>query len=214
MTAHSSWVRLGDLEEVHRRLQQVKARRHPQPHRRTERSPCSGLKAPPCSGTDRPNRFRLEGLDSGRTRGCSACSKARRWLHGSFEQITQLLATVAIQTADTEQPKHQRDRPGLWWRPRHPGLDSAHSVEGGTAVSSSGSSAPTTSAYDRSLTLPAEVRARSVAGASFYTSSPKLRKRRPRAFSSGSTPGRVETGIKHGEKIGERAVNLYLRPAP
>ena len=58
---------------------------------------------------------------------------------------------------------------------------------------------------------------RRVAGASFDTpASPKLREENglSRILVGFHFRDAVETGIKHGEKIGERAVNLYLRPAP
>ncbi len=100
-----------------------------------------------------------------------------------------------------------------------PDYDSAHSVEGGAAAAvlkrffGTDDIGFTTC----SLTLPA--------GSTCTNASPVLRSYTSfsqaaeenglsRIFVGFHFLDAVETGIKHGEKIGKRAVNLYLRPAP
>jgi PAP2 superfamily len=144
---------------------------------------------------------------------------------GSFETKSHYnywRPVTAIQTAETDgNPDTSADPTWtpLMPTPPVPDYDSAHAVEGGAAASvlkrffGTDDIGFTTC----SLTLPA--------GSTCTDASPVLRSYT--SFSQAEEENglsrilvgfhfrdAVETGIKHGEKIGKRAVNLYLRPAP
>jgi hypothetical protein len=144
---------------------------------------------------------------------------------GSFETKSHYnywRPVTAIQTADTDgNPSTSADP--TWTplvpTPPIPDYDSAHSVEGGAAagVLKRFFGTDDIGFTTCSLTLPA--------GSTCADTSPVLRSYT--SFSQAEEENglsrilvgfhfrdAVETGIKHGEKIGERAVNLYLRPAP
>jgi hypothetical protein len=144
---------------------------------------------------------------------------------GSFETKSHYnywRPVTAIQTADTDgNPSTSADP--TWTplvpTPPIPDYDSAHSVEGGAAagVLKRFFGTDDIGFATCSLTLPA--------GSTCTDPSPVLRSYT--SFSQAEEENglsrilvgfhfrdAVETGIKHGEKIGKRAVNLYLRPAP
>ena len=144
---------------------------------------------------------------------------------GSFETKSHYnywRPVTAIQTADTDgNPSTSADP--TWTplvpTPPIPDYDSAHSVEGGAAagVLKRFFGTDDIGFTTCSLTLPA--------GSTCADASPVLRSYT--SFSQAEEENglsrilvgfhfrdAVETGIKHGEKIGARAVNLYLRPAP
>jgi PAP2 superfamily len=143
---------------------------------------------------------------------------------GSFEtkyHYNYWRPVTAIQTAETDgNPSTSADP--TWTplvpTPPIPDYDSAHSVEGGAAagVLKRFFGTDDIGFTTCSLTLPA--------GSTCTDASPVLRSYT--SFSQAEEENglsrilvgfhfrdAVETGIKHGEKIGERAVNLYLRPA-
>jgi hypothetical protein len=143
---------------------------------------------------------------------------------GSFEtkyHYNYWRPVTAIQTAETDgNPSTSADP--TWTplvpTPPIPDYDSAHSVEGGAAagVLKRFFGTDDIGFTTCSLTLPA--------GSTCADASPVLRSYT--SFSQAEEENglsrilvgfhfrdAVETGIKHGEKIGERAVNLYLRPA-
>jgi hypothetical protein len=144
---------------------------------------------------------------------------------GSFEtkyHYNYWRPVTAIQTADTDGNPNTSADP-TWTplvpTPPIPDYDSAHSVEGGAAagVLKRFFGTDDIGFTTCSLTLPA--------GSTCTDASPVLRSYT--SFSQAEEENglsrilvgfhfrdAVETGIKHGEKIGERAVNLYLRPAP
>jgi hypothetical protein len=144
---------------------------------------------------------------------------------GSFEtkyHYNYWRPVTAIQTADTDGNPSTSADPNwtpLVRTPPIPDYDSAHSVEGGAAagVLKRFFGTDDIGFTTCSLTLPA--------GSTCTDPSPVLRSYT--SFSQAEEENglsrilvgfhfrdAVETGIKHGEKIGERAVNLYLRPAP
>ena len=143
---------------------------------------------------------------------------------GSFEtkyHYNYWRPVTAIQTADTDGNPNTSADPTwtpLVQTPPIPDYDSAHSVEGGAAagVLKRFFGTDDIGFTTCSLTLPA--------GSTCADASPVLRSYT--SFSQAEEENglsrilvgfhfrdAVETGIKHGEKIGERAVNLYLRPA-
>jgi hypothetical protein len=144
---------------------------------------------------------------------------------GSFETKSHYnywRPVTAIQTAATDGNPSTTADP-TWTplvpTPPIPDYDSAHSVEGGAAagVLTRFFGTDDIGFTTCSLTLPA--------GSTCTDASPVLRSYT--SFSQAEEENglsrilvgfhfrdAVETGIKHGEKIGERAVNLYLRPAP
>jgi hypothetical protein len=143
---------------------------------------------------------------------------------GSFEtkyHYNYWRPVTAIQTAETDGNPNTSADP-TWTplvpTPPIPDYDSAHSVEGGAAagVLKRFFGTDDIGFTTCSLTLPA--------GSTCADASPVLRSYT--SFSQAEEENglsrilvgfhfrdAVETGIKHGEKIGERAVNLYLRPA-
>jgi PAP2 superfamily len=143
---------------------------------------------------------------------------------GSFEtkyHYNYWRPVTAIQTAETDGNPNTSADP-TWTplvpTPPVPDYDSAHSVEGGAAagVLKRFFGTDDISFTTCSLTLPA--------GSTCTDPSPVLRSYT--SFSQAEEENglsrilvgfhfrdAVETGIKHGEKIGKRAVNLYLRPA-
>jgi PAP2 superfamily len=144
---------------------------------------------------------------------------------GSFEtkyHYNYWRPVTAIQTAETDGNPNTSADPDwtpLVPTPPIPDYDSAHSVEGGAAVGVLKRFFGTDdiSFTTCSLTSPE--------GSTCTDASPVLRSYT--SFTQAEEENglsrilvgfhfrdAVETGIKHGEKIGERAVNLYLRPAP
>ena len=144
---------------------------------------------------------------------------------GSFEtkyHYNYWRPVTAIQTAETDgNPSTSADPTWtpLVETPPIPDYDSAHSVEGGAAagVLKRFFGTDDIGFTTCSLTLPA--------GSTCADASPVLRSYT--SFSQAEEENglsrilvgfhfrdAVETGIKHGQKIGARAVNLYLRPAP
>jgi hypothetical protein len=144
---------------------------------------------------------------------------------GSFETKSHYnywRPVTAIQTAETDgNPDTSADPTWtpLVTTPPIPDYDSAHSVEGGAAaaVLKRFFGTDDISFTTCSLTLPV--------GSTCTDASPVLRSYT--SFSQAEEENglsrilvgfhfrdAVEAGIKHGEKIGKRAVDLYLRPAP
>ena len=168
---------------------------------------------------------RTEGLDmweNARLFGLLNMALADGYI-GSFEtkyHYNYWRPVTAIQTAETDgNPRTSADP--TWTplvpTPPIPDYDSAHSVEGGAAASVLKRFFGTDeiSFATCSLTLPA--------GSTCADPSPVLRSYT--SFSQAEEENgfsrilvgfhfrdAVETGIKHGEKIGKRAVNHYLRP--